>query len=481
MTYLIPSTNLVIDDNLNIRTKHGESVILTRPTPETVNLYLFGQFRKNVNLKWLYTIARYDINDHRVYTENVEFSPVEDGTKRKGFRIFVSQRAPWYADKDGIYRIPVLFPSVAVSAAGVVVDAKTLKRYPYWRDHNNYYRVSLQTSSGSRSVSIHRLVAYAWVDNPHPSLYDIVNHIDSDRTNNRARNLEWTNDAGNVRHAVHEGKYRVDCVKCSLRDRFTREVHTFPSISEAWRFLGKTSVNIVVSSVKDQALTKLIDGTYEIRVGDDTRPWFYNTLDAVEVRGEGSRSKFVTTLNIDGKLVKYLDTRLIVKDFKLWNMHAYKDGKNTIEAILARLVEENPQIKVVSVEDQAPIRKVQYLNALTGATAVYDSAREAERTLGVSKSNILISIKSDGAKAILGEYRFRVLPQDPNAPWPEIEARKFAPMQMMIFDTVTGQTQTCKSLREVHAITNIARTTLSGITSTEWVKVGNRFKLRRAN
>lgn len=57
----------------------------------------------------------------------------------------------------------------------------------------------------ARCISIHRLVAKHFVDNPnnHPE----VNHIDAKKHNNVSTNLEWTTKKGNVQHALNNGLY----------------------------------------------------------------------------------------------------------------------------------------------------------------------------------------------------------------------------------------------------------------------------------
>lgn len=72
-----------------------------------------------------------------------------------------------------------------------------------------YLRVHLRAPGKSAAaVRVHRLVAVAFVDNPHG--LPTVNHIDNDRQNNAASNLDWCTQAENLEHARKQGRLQDD-------------------------------------------------------------------------------------------------------------------------------------------------------------------------------------------------------------------------------------------------------------------------------
>ncbi len=56
-----------------------------------------------------------------------------------------------------------------------------------------------------KSFVIHRLVAIYFVVNPDPINYKEINHIDGNKKNNHASNLEWSSRSKNVQHAFDTG------------------------------------------------------------------------------------------------------------------------------------------------------------------------------------------------------------------------------------------------------------------------------------
>lgn len=73
------------------------------------------------------------------------------------------------------------------------------------KPHDNgygYLIVQLRGFDGERSsYYVHRLVAEAFVENPNG--FPVVNHLDMNKQNNHACNLEWTTQKKNVEHSSH--------------------------------------------------------------------------------------------------------------------------------------------------------------------------------------------------------------------------------------------------------------------------------------
>ena len=70
--------------------------------------------------------------------------------------------------------------------------------------NGGYYKLSLHKNGvAKRNVCVHRLVATAFIENPNDKPF--VNHIDGNKLNNRADNLEWCTPKENHEHASKMG------------------------------------------------------------------------------------------------------------------------------------------------------------------------------------------------------------------------------------------------------------------------------------
>ena len=80
---------------------------------------------------------------------------------------------------------------------------KIMKISVYKRE--GYCYISLSKNGVKKKHKIHRLVALAFILNPNPKEFDMINHIDGNVGNNKVSNLEWINNRGNQIHAIEIG------------------------------------------------------------------------------------------------------------------------------------------------------------------------------------------------------------------------------------------------------------------------------------
>ena len=93
-------------------------------------------------------------------------------------------------------------------------------------DGHGYPQVSLSIGENKRTARIHRLVAEAFLPEPSEELvetcrsagldYVMVNHKDTDTTNNVWSNLEWCSPKFNCDWAVTSGTHNTETIKGSL-------------------------------------------------------------------------------------------------------------------------------------------------------------------------------------------------------------------------------------------------------------------------
>lgn len=82
--------------------------------------------------------------------------------------------------------------------------------------NSGYYVVSVcdyrTPASQNYNRLVHRLVAETFIYNDDPDIYIHVNHIDGDKSNNDASNLEWCTRDYNMRHAYDTGLHDTEKV-----------------------------------------------------------------------------------------------------------------------------------------------------------------------------------------------------------------------------------------------------------------------------
>lgn len=108
---------------------------------------------------------------------------------------------------------------------------------------HGYSRIRIFKNSKPRSVGVHRLVAEAFIANPDNKPY--VNHINGDKSDNRAANLEWCTQSENTIHS-----YRVLMNKASggrekKKVMLVETGQVFESIKEASKMTGHNRTSII--------------------------------------------------------------------------------------------------------------------------------------------------------------------------------------------------------------------------------------------
>lgn len=98
-----------------------------------------------------------------------------------------------------------------VSSDGHIYSTHNSARSRYHQEikqranEDGYMVVTTGKTGHRRLASVHRMVAEAFV--PNPSSLPEVNHIDCDRTNNCAENLEWCTHIENIYHSIKMGNH----------------------------------------------------------------------------------------------------------------------------------------------------------------------------------------------------------------------------------------------------------------------------------
>lgn len=82
---------------------------------------------------------------------------------------------------------------------------------------NSYLCVSVPVKGKIKQISIHRMVAEMFLDNPNNK--PCVNHKDGDKINNNVSNLEWASYPENSNHAWENGLYESNRLAVSKSNK----------------------------------------------------------------------------------------------------------------------------------------------------------------------------------------------------------------------------------------------------------------------
>lgn len=121
-----------------------------------------------------------------------------------GHQHSLAERPSWDRDPEEWRAVVGYEEQYEVSSHGRVRNKRgdvLTQRFNEW----GYRKVGLfRRGEGQKTHSVHRLVAMAW----HPVIEGrtFVNHLNSDKTDNRPENLEWIDRHDNMEHAMNAGR-----------------------------------------------------------------------------------------------------------------------------------------------------------------------------------------------------------------------------------------------------------------------------------
>lgn len=149
-----------------------------------------------------------------------------------------------------------------ISSFGRIKNIKTGNFLKMAHNQKGYQVAHVTINKKKRMLRPHRLVGLFFI--PNPENKPQINHIDGNKENNRADNLEWVTNYENAQHAIKTGLWgnvfaasRRTNEKRSIKIKATKietgETKIFPSISSAERYCKTRHVKAVASGLREKA------------------------------------------------------------------------------------------------------------------------------------------------------------------------------------------------------------------------------------
>lgn len=132
-------------------------------------------------------------------------------------------------------------------------------------DRYGYEVVGLSVNGRTYHRTIHRLVAQAFI--PNPGNLPTVNHINEDKRDNRASNLEWTSIADNDNHGTRNERMANTKSKHPI-EQIANDgtIVRYKGVKDAWRKTGinRSSISLCCRNIRKTA------GGYKWRYCDES-------------------------------------------------------------------------------------------------------------------------------------------------------------------------------------------------------------------
>lgn len=142
-----------------------------------------------------------------------------------------------------------------ITSTGKVLNKKTGKEIKPYVVRGGYLQVGLWSDGKRHNQSLHRLVAKSFIPNPDDK--PCIDHINTDRQDNRVENLRWVSYSENMKNSKTLGKISKVTKGSVWWNNGRKEQRSFKKLSSPWKRgrLPQTN-NKISKSLEGKKLSK---------------------------------------------------------------------------------------------------------------------------------------------------------------------------------------------------------------------------------
>ena len=299
----------------------------------------------------------------------------------------------------------------------------------------SYYGIKLVDGKDRDSVLIHRLVASYFVENEKPDEYNVVDHIDNNKLNNRYDNLRWTTQSGNMQSFAdnhYKRKYRK-IIQMNLKHKPIKIWNSIKEILEenkeyGYFYLMKRLMQDKIcynyywkyeEQENDENTLKKDEIFKNIGIFEDHDLSKYKISNYGKIRNE-KNNRFVKPLIMSGYICVHLyNQNKEYINFKAHRLvaHVFVKGKTEEKNVVNHLDENRTNnyyknLKWVTKKENTVYscgKKVQQIDPKTNKIInTFDSVTEAHKSVGVEK-DYNISKCCRGILNLAYDYKWKFL------------------------------------------------------------------------
>lgn len=137
----------------------------------------------------------------------------------------MKERFKWIIGFNGLYKVSNLGRIYSVKRHDRLNRLKGGKFIKIRKNHNGYCIVSLNKDGAQHTFLLHRLVAQAFLNNPHKKAE--VDHINGDKSDNSVDNLRWCSRIENINNPITYSKMSDNAKKnpvSGIKNPFSKRV-----------------------------------------------------------------------------------------------------------------------------------------------------------------------------------------------------------------------------------------------------------------